>query len=167
MHHVVDVTYWRPRLFRGGLPVRYVGATHEYPGYDRTGTVARLGGDYQIADHRISSRKLAGRKLVNDRDLLLGAINDDPEDHRSVFYLARPISRWVISLKPAVGTPGGSNSAAGTRRSTSRCCGAEVRERLGEPWPVVQDAYLRAYEFRPTRAEPLYTIACRHRVAQR
>jgi hypothetical protein len=38
---------------------------------------------------------------------------------------------------------------------------------LGEPWPIVQDAYLQAWEFRPTRAEPLYAIAFRYRVEQR
>jgi hypothetical protein len=35
-------------------------------------------------------------------------------------------------------------------------------EKLGEPWPDVQDAYLRAWEFRPTRAEPLYALARRY-----
>jgi hypothetical protein len=38
---------------------------------------------------------------------------------------------------------------------------------LGAPWPDVQDAYLRAWEFRPTRAEPLYAIARRYREEQR
>jgi hypothetical protein len=35
-------------------------------------------------------------------------------------------------------------------------------EKLDEPWPDVQDAYLRAWEFRPTRAEPLYALARRY-----
>ena len=38
---------------------------------------------------------------------------------------------------------------------------------LGEPWPDVEDAYLKAWQFRPTRAEPLYAIAFRYRVEQR
>jgi hypothetical protein len=44
---------------------------------------------------------------------------------------------------------------------------AEAMAFLGEPWPQVQDAYLRAWEFRPTRAEPLYAIARRYREDQR
>jgi hypothetical protein len=44
---------------------------------------------------------------------------------------------------------------------------AESMSRLGEPWPDVLDAYLRAWEFRPTRAEPLYAIAARYRTEQR
>jgi hypothetical protein len=35
--------------------------------------------------------------------------------------------------------------------------------KIGEPWPEVLNAYLRAWEFRPTRAEPLHQIAHRYR----
>jgi hypothetical protein len=43
---------------------------------------------------------------------------------------------------------------------------AQSMEMLGEPWLDVQDAYMRAWEFRPTRAEPLYDIA-RHYIAEK
>ena len=36
---------------------------------------------------------------------------------------------------------------------------AQSMEELGTPWHEVQEAYLRAWEFRPTRAEPMYCIA--------
>jgi hypothetical protein len=54
-----------------------------------------------------------------------------------------------------------------TRESTEEVFWAMLRlghsmEKLGEPWPDVQDAYLRAWEFRPTRAEPLYALARRY-----
>jgi hypothetical protein len=35
---------------------------------------------------------------------------------------------------------------------------AQSMEELGAPWSEVQEAYLMAWEFRPTRAEPLYCI---------
>ena len=38
---------------------------------------------------------------------------------------------------------------------------------LGESWPLVQDAYLHAWEFRPTRAEALHAIARWYRDQQR
>jgi hypothetical protein len=44
---------------------------------------------------------------------------------------------------------------------------AQSMAQLGASWPDVQDAYLRAWEFRPTRAEPLYAIAFRYRTDQR
>ena len=43
---------------------------------------------------------------------------------------------------------------------------AQSMEMLGETWPDVHEAYLRAWEFRPTRAEPLYDIA-RHYIAEK
>ena len=39
---------------------------------------------------------------------------------------------------------------------------AHSMEMLGEPWIEVHDAYLRAWEMRPTRAEPLYALARRY-----
>ncbi len=44
---------------------------------------------------------------------------------------------------------------------------AQSMEQLDVSWPEVQDAYLRAWEFRPTRAEPLYGIARRNRADKR
>ena len=44
---------------------------------------------------------------------------------------------------------------------------AESMAQIGEPWPSVQDAYLRSWEFRQTRAEPLYAIAFRYRLDRR
>jgi hypothetical protein len=44
---------------------------------------------------------------------------------------------------------------------------AQAMTQLGETWPDVEDGYLKAWEFRPTRAEPLYSIARRYRVDRR
>ena len=44
---------------------------------------------------------------------------------------------------------------------------AESMHQLGERWPVVQDAYLRAWAFRPSRAEPLHAVASAYRADQR
>ena len=40
---------------------------------------------------------------------------------------------------------------------------ATAMHMLGEPWPQVQEAYLRAWEYRPSRAEPLHDIAVHYR----
>ena len=44
---------------------------------------------------------------------------------------------------------------------------AESMAKLDVPWPDVQDAYLKAWAFRPTRAEALYAIAQRYRADHR
>jgi hypothetical protein len=44
---------------------------------------------------------------------------------------------------------------------------AQSMDKLDTPWFEVQDAYMRAWEFRPTRAEPLYGIARRYTAEKR
>jgi len=44
---------------------------------------------------------------------------------------------------------------------------AQSLDKLDTPWFEVQDAYMRAWEFRPTRAEPLYGIARRYTAEKR
>jgi tetratricopeptide (TPR) repeat protein len=44
---------------------------------------------------------------------------------------------------------------------------AQSMDKLGTGWLDVQDAYLRAWEFRPTRAEPFYEIARHYSAAKR
>jgi hypothetical protein len=44
---------------------------------------------------------------------------------------------------------------------------AQSMDKLDTPWLDVQDAYMRAWEFRPTRAEPFYGIARHYSVAKR
>jgi hypothetical protein len=44
---------------------------------------------------------------------------------------------------------------------------AQSMDKLDTPWLDVQDAYLRAWEFRPTRAEPFYGIARHYTAARR
>lgn len=44
---------------------------------------------------------------------------------------------------------------------------AQSMAQLGERWPDVLDAHLDAWDFRPTRAEPLHAIATKYRIDQR
>jgi tetratricopeptide (TPR) repeat protein len=44
---------------------------------------------------------------------------------------------------------------------------AQSMDKLDMPWLEVQDAYMRAWEFRPTRAEPFYYIAGRYTAEKR
>lgn len=164
-----DDTYWRPQLFRDGLPVRYEGVVHEHAAWDYEAFVdVRVEGDYHIESRRLGARNLDPQKYARDRDLLLAEIERDPEDARSVFYLAQ--SYFDLG------------DFANARRWYARraemgdwdeevyfalCRVAESMAHLAEPWPYIQDAYLRAWEFRPSRAEPLYSIARYYRESQR
>jgi glycosyltransferase involved in cell wall biosynthesis len=168
-------TFWRPLLFRDGLRVRYEGVVHEYVTCDDPFVGARLEGDYHIESRRLGARNRDPQKYARDRDLLLAEVERNPEDARSVFYLAQSCCDLGI-------TNGDLGDFADARKWYERRAEmggwdeeayyskftiAEIMPRLGAPWPEVQDAYLRAWEFRPTRAEPLYTIARRYREDQR
>ncbi len=100
-------------------------------------------------------------------DLLRPAVTPSSEDVRSVSMLAQVYfnagdfanaRRWFTRMVEI----GGSDE--GTFWAMLRV--AQSMEMLGEPWLDVQDAYTRAWEFRPTRAEPLYDIA-RHHIAEK
>jgi glycosyltransferase involved in cell wall biosynthesis len=161
-------TFWYPSLFRDGLRVRYEGVTHEYVMCDDVFTHARLAGEYHIADRHLGSRNLSGQKYARDRDLLLAEVERNPEDARSVFYLAQSYfdlrdfenaRKWYARRAEMGGWDEEVYYAMWQI--------AEMMSALGAPWPDVQDAYLRAWGFRPTRAEPLYDIARRYRENQR
>ncbi len=160
--------FWVALLFRDGVPGRWQGVTHEYAVWDDSCVVVRLEGDYNIEDRHLSTRNLSGEKYARDRDLLLAELERNPEDTRSAFYLAQSYfclgdlvnaRKWYARRIEL----GGWAEEVGYSMYKL----ALSMEQLGEPWPDVQDAYLRAWEFRPARAEALHAIARRCRADQR
>ncbi|WP_240748459.1 glycosyltransferase [Mycobacterium paragordonae] len=161
--------FWRPSLFRDGLPVRYEGVVHEDVIVDSDFSHDRLDGDYYIDSRRLGARnRNPQQKYESDRDLLLAEIERNPDNARSVFYLAQSYfdlgdfenaRKWYQRRADMGGW------AEETYQSMYRV--AESMWSMGAPWPEVENAYLRAWEFRPTRAEPLYAIAYRYRLDER
>ncbi len=160
--------FWVPQLFRDGMRVHWKGVTHEYAVWEDSCVVARLEGDYNIGDRHLSTRNISGEKYVRDRDLLLAELERNPEDARSAFYLAQSYfclgdlvnaRKWYARRVEM----GGWAEEVGYSMYKM----AMTMEQLDEPWPDVQDAYLRAWAFRPVRAEPLHAIARRYRANQR
>ncbi len=136
---------------------------------------ARLEGDYHIESRRLGARNRDPQKYARDRDLLLAELERNPEDARSVYYLGQSYMDLAI-------TQGDVNDFENARKWFERRVEmggwdeevyyamyriGEAMAGLGAPWPDVQDAYLRAWEFRPTRVEPLYAIARRYRLSER
>lgn len=159
---------WRPQMFRDGLPVRYVGVVHEYVECDEDHVISRLNDDFAIESRRLGARNLDPQKYARDRDLLLAEVERNPEDSRSVFYLAQScfdLEDYAAAIPWYERRTHMGGYDEEVYFSLYRKAGA--MEVLGEPWPDVQAAYLRAWEFRPTRAEPLYCIAFAYRSAGR
>jgi glycosyltransferase involved in cell wall biosynthesis len=160
--------FWRTMLVRDGAPVRWQGVVHEVIMWDYPCASVRLEGDYHIEDRHLGARSMPADKYARDRDLLLTEVERNPEDSRSVFYLAMSyfnLGDWANARKWFA------------RRSEMGGWGEEVgysmyklalsMHNFGEPWADVQDAYLRAWEFRPARAEGLHAIARYYRANQR
>jgi glycosyltransferase involved in cell wall biosynthesis len=158
--------YWRLQLFRDGVPWRYAGVLHEAPVCDVPHIHTRLEGDYRIESRRLGARNRDPQKYARDAAILQAEVDRNPNDTRSIFYLAQSYfdagdfanaRRWYARRAEM----GGWHEEV--YYSLYRV--ALAMQRLAEPWPNVQDAFLKAWSFRPTRAEPLYLIARHYRVA--
>jgi glycosyltransferase involved in cell wall biosynthesis len=162
-----SIVHWRAQLFRNGAPVRYVGVVHETPVWDDSSIISFLKSGYHIESRRLGARNKDPKKYERDRDLLLGEVEREPENARWVFYLAQTYfdlgdyvnARHWYARRIELG---------GWDQETYYAMFklAESLKHLDETWPDVQDAYLRAWEFRPTRAEALHAIAFHYRSAE-
>jgi tetratricopeptide (TPR) repeat protein len=92
---------------------------------------------------------------------LLPAVERDPDDAQSVSLLAQVYfdsgdylnaHKW-FARKVEIGSDDDEETFVAMFRV------AQTMEELGAHWYEVQEAYVQAWEFRPTRAEPLYCIA--------
>ena len=150
------------------MRVRYEGVVHETAVWESDCVVGRLEGDYYVESRRLGARSQDTQKCARDRDLLLAEVERNPEDARSVFYLAQSyfdLDDFVNARKWYERRVEMGGSDEEVYYSMVRV--AESMAKLDWPWLVVQDAYLKAWEFRPTRAEALHAIARRYREEQR
>ena len=161
-------TYWRPQLFRDGVRVRYEGVVHETAVWEPGCVVGRLEGDYYVESRRLGARSQDPQTYARDRDLLLAEVELNPDDARSVFYLAQSyfdLDDFVNARKWYERRVEMGGSDEEVYYSMVRL--AESVTKLDWPWQIVQDLYLKAWEFRPTRAEALHAIARGYREDQR
>ena len=154
--HAGSLAYRIPRLVRGDLPWRYVGATHEYLACDEATS------DQQVLDALVIEHHADGGsradKFERDRRLLERAVAEDPGDERSAFYLAQTYADL-----------GEVDLALAAYRRRVELGGWEeetfvAQLRIGEllaarDWPAAVPELLAAWELRPRRAEPLYRLA--------
>jgi hypothetical protein len=155
-HHQADI------LQRALLVTRETVGRHD-PGID-----VRVEAEDHSADHQLRERQLFRHKFAPDRDWWLAKVERNPEDARSVFFLAETcfqLEDFVNARKWYERRVELSGDDEEVYWAMYRL--AESMSNLGEAWPDVQDAYLKAWEFRPTRAEALHAIAFRCRVEQR
>ena len=143
-------------------------AAHHDPGAEECLDDNDQSAEDRLRERQLFTRNLFKHKSAQERDWLLGKIKRNPGDARSVFFLAETYFRM--------------DDFANARKWYARRvemggCGEEVyyatyrlgqaTQQLGTPWPECEDVYLRAWHVRPTRAEPLYAVACAYHAMQR
>lgn len=145
--------YSNYRLLKADNSALYVGATHEFLDV-KGGSRGEIPG-IRFIDHASGSNR--AHKYERDLALLMQAFATDPSDTRTAFYLAQThrdsgnleAARNTYRLRSMMG--GWEEEAWYALFQIATCT-----ERLGED-PV--DAYLRAWNARPTRAEPIHELA--------
>ena len=154
------ISYDRVQLLRNDKAWRYDGVIHEYPASDSAKTQGRVSHGLTYVISNEGARAKNPDRFRHDAMLIEEALKAEPENRRYVFYLGQS---YRDALMPAQAL------AAYERRSTmggwdeevynSLYEAARLREQLKQPFDTVHAAYLKAYEFRPRRAEALCELA--------
>lgn len=160
----VSTSFLRTNLVRSDLPWYWDGAVHEVILCDQPIDLERLPG-WSIRSLPDGARSQDGRlKFARDAALLEEEVARRPGHARSMFYLAQSY-RDAGELEKAIDRYQQRVMLGGWDEEvwTSLLQIAMLRDCLG-PWELAAAAYLRAYQFRPTRAEPLVELARHYRL---
>jgi len=158
---IVDggLRYRRMQVFRSDRNWRYEGVLHEYPVCDGDFSLGILDG---LIDRRIGGGARSQRPDKYQRDVVVlrEALRSSPDNARYWFYLGQ-------SLRDA----GRSEEAIEAYETRAGMSGykeeiwyaiyqvAELLRSTSRPDDEIVEAYLRAHEARPSRAEPLVRLA--------
>ena len=157
LRHDGDPSYWIPRLVRSDRPWHYVGSTHEFLAGE--GDITRGNCDAFVIEHHGDGGS-RGDKFERDARLLARSLERDPDDRRSTFYLAQTLrdlgqtSRAIELYRRRVAMGGWDEEVFYSQLQLGM-----LLSNFDHDASVV--ALLRAWEMRPTRAEPLYELTTR------
>ncbi|MFE4327945.1 glycosyltransferase [Streptomyces sp. NPDC056831] len=160
LRHLGALEYRIPRLVKGDIPWRYEGATHEFLTTAQQHTVADLPA---LSIEHFADGGSRGDKFTRDARLLREDLKRNPDNPRTVFYLAQTL-RDMGETREAI--------AAYERRAGMGGWDEEVYYALLQvgvlkadsgDWPGGMDALTRAWESRPQRLEACYELTCRLR----
>ena len=153
-----DTSWWVPLVLFTPMRWRYAGRVHEYiAGGITTSRIPHV----SVSQVR-GPRSSAASRARWERDLAL-LLEDDakiPNEPRTVFYLAQTYE-CLGSLGEAAQHYQRRIDIGGWADETFEAMlrKAKIRAQLEHAWPDVQQAFLEAHAFDPSRAEPLIEIA--------
>ena len=155
-----DPGYWLECLIDGARRWWSQGSTHEHIATDGPHTVRNLREIVVEHHHDGSSRP---QKLTRDKQLLEADLQREPENPRTVFYLAQTY-RDLGEHDRALDLYGKRTKLGGWEEEVFYALYqvGVLRAALGQ-WPAAMTALIAAWEYRPARVEPLYELAGRLR----
>jgi hypothetical protein len=159
LRHDGGLTYWTPRIIRSDFPWSFKGVTHEYLTCARPHRQERL--DCFVLEHHGDGSSRT-EKFERDRVLLEQSLRDQPDDPRDIFYLAQTLQNLgepdaaVELFRRRVELGGWDQEVFYSQFQIGRILGPT-------DWDSAVPEFLRAWNYRPSRAEPLLELARGHR----
>lgn len=162
--HYDRMRYARMALVATRLAWRWCGVLHEYLDCSEAVRATALTAPTIFVRHD-GARAQDPTTYLKDIALLESALRDEPTNARYVFYLAQSY-RDAGRIEEARRTYERRATMGGWDEEVwySLFQVAAMAERLGDAPERVSAAYLRAFQARPTRAEPLVELARYHRL---
>ena len=156
--------YARRALVSTQMNWRWEGMLHEFLESDTARTFAALAAPTILVSHD-GARARDEQTYARDIQALEQALIEEPDNARYVFYLAQSY-RDFARPSDARNTYERRVTMGGWEEEVwySLFQIAVMSERLGDPPGAVSQAYLRAFAFRPSRAEALVELARFHRL---
>jgi glycosyltransferase involved in cell wall biosynthesis len=162
-----NITHARPHIFRLDKPFRYESVIHEYlacDGVDLTSVPVLPGVTYVVIGG--GDRHQDPQKYRKDAQVLKEALASEPTNARYQYYLgqsyrdAGELQKAVLAYERRARMPGWDEETWSALYEA-----AKLRERLQPKNEAqVRDAYLKAWEHRPERIEPLVRLSRYYRM---
>lgn len=157
--------WWRNQIFKTGIGWKYVGILHEYAHCDKQPLQQeKIEGDYYLEARTLGQERNGSvtpvEKYSKDAELLLEALKTEPNNSRYQFYLGQSYfdsQQWDKAIEAYYKRVEMGGWEEECYYSLFRIALCEISKESS--WPVVQQKFLDAYDYRPCRAEPLHAIA--------
>ena len=159
-----DFSWWRTQIFKIDSVWRYEGVLHEYPATNHpTPRLDKIEGNYYLNARTLGARNIGVtpvEKYKKDAELLEAEIIKEPTNSRYHFYLGQSYfdsQQWEKAIVAYQGRIALGGWPEEVYYSMYRI--AVAKAMMDRPWPEIMMSFLEAYNYRPSRAEPLVHIA--------
>ena len=157
--HYGGIRYSRPQVFRSALPWCYKGVVHEYAHCNEALSQGFLEGLRYLCSCGEGARSRDPQKYLRDAQLLEDALHAQPDEPRSVFYLAQSYRDAGLRLEAAEAYQRRTQLPGWVEeRYMAHLERARLLKGLQSPAQVPPEL-LMAYQLAPHRAEALVDLA--------